>query len=414
MKLSELVLSNARTFTYDAALRAKGGVGEWMVKKESGNEFLDQLSAQWQPDKFWVPDFLPHGMPLIVARNTDIADRWYEELVSAGVKTSLCKGVSEVSVEIYRSVVVHAGPLGHLPQLSAPDRHPGLVEWLANPINPESDHADAYSKLKLYPLGLTEDVWGMTGADPWAEWRLLVGKLEQTGTYDRRTWDVFWKLVDKGDVSRALDAADNGVNISSSCTVFIRGAQHEKSRPLWDREKRFKKRHHFDVVTLYIQSAAFWEEQGCGECFKRTARGLLMQAVRAGLHYERIYLTMFWAWTSPYWKDISRHLLQYHLLFTTDAEWMAIFKEQTAQVTRTWFFPGTNIQHLCSVYFLNAEDLIGYPDANPEGAHLALDILTFATDKFGYTFPDPSGERTETEYLAKYSLAVEEELKPLY
>jgi hypothetical protein len=89
--------------------------------------------------------------------------------------------------------------------------------------------------------------------------------------------------------------------------------------------------------------------------------------------------------------ELLSFILQGKLLYLSDVDWRLAFKKLTVQVTRTWCFPGTNIQVISSSYFLNAEDLVGYPDANPNAVAVSLEILNFAVDKFESSFPSAEG-----------------------
>lgn len=264
----------------------------------------------------------------------------------------------------------------------------------------------------------------------------MLGEIEVAGSVDIDTWRVFWKLVDRGEAAQAIRTGDLGINLEPAASshvwlqrdrkvfgefgvtqpVLERMPVRMRSKPLWVRETQHKRRHYFDVASLYVKAAQMWEEEGCGSSFRATAKKMLFEAVKSGMGYERLYLTMFWVWTCPYWADLALYLLQSNLLYATDVQWRAIGKETTAQVARSWFFPLTTKQHIVSAYMLNTEDLVGYPDGNPDAGAVALEILDFATNEFEYTYPVIGAEDRHdfASYLREYETAVESFLEPLY
>ncbi|KAJ5121006.1 uncharacterized protein N7515_008967 [Penicillium bovifimosum] len=189
------------------------------------------------------------------------------------------------------------------------------------------------------------------------------------------------KLVDIGDVGRALDVADNGCTTTPAGKFGGEGYDRPKTRALWNRERRYKRRykrrHYFDVVSLYRACLEVWTSEGHGRLFASIAKRLLFDAVSSQLDYGRIYLTMSWIWAGPYWIDIGRYVLDSGLLKLSDAQYRLACKETTAQVARSWFFPKTNTQHI----------------AYPERAQ---------------------GTRSFEAYLRQYSLAAESLVEPLY
>lgn len=287
-----------------------------------------------------------------------------------------------------------------------------IIDWLVRPMKLGcSEHADAYVKWRNSPLGVTEDVWGILGAWPWRDLEEILAVKVELRDPDPLTWRTFWRALDAGLIGRAIHVADNGTPNTPCSVNGHRGMSH----PMWERTQRHKHRHYFDIASLSTVWSGVWEKEGVGGLFRNVAKRLLFEAVRGRLSYERIYLTMFWIWACPYWMDISRYILKTGLLHTSDAQYRMACKETTAQVARSWFFPLTNTQHIASTYFLNAEDLVGYPDADPDAGKVAFEILTFATDHFEYTFPErAAGTRSFDAYLHEFRLAAETLIEPLY
>lgn len=185
------------------------------------------------------------------------------------------------------------------------------------------------------------------------------------------------------------------------------------SVPLWNREKQFKRSHYFDIATLIVKTTEEWTAQGCGANFSKTARDLLLACYSAGMAYERMYLTLFWVLCSPYWAEIASFLLEKRMLYLSDVDWRLTCKEITFQVARTWFFPESNVQTISSAYYLNAEDLVGYADVNPNAGAISWEILEYAVDNFDYNFPSAEDQTFEA-YLRQFDRRVELLLEPMY
>jgi hypothetical protein len=101
------------------------------------------------------------------------------------------------------------------------------------------------------------------------------------------------------------------------------------------------------------------------------------------------------------------------MLYLDDDSWQLACKEITHQVTRTWFFPRTNVQSISSAYFIDLEDLVSYADSKPYVGTISLDILEFAANHLDHSVVRDE-ERTFETYLHQVSAAAESLLEPIY
>jgi hypothetical protein len=185
------------------------------------------------------------------------------------------------------------------------------------------------------------------------------------------------------------------------------------SKPLWNRGKHHTRRRYFDIACLLVVTIQEWRKTPLGEGFKHSAQDLLRAMCSAEMRHERIYLTLFWILCSSYWRELSTFVLSTNMLYLDDEAWCLAYKEITDQVRRTWVFPGTNIQSIFSAYFINAEDLVGYPDSNPCAGAISLDILEVAAGNLDHSIPC-SEDCTFEAYLRQVSAAAESLLEPIY
>ncbi|URY16699.1 putative RNA-dependent RNA polymerase [Dactylonectria torresensis alternavirus 1] len=355
---------------------------------------LRSLASQWHQESFWISERARLGFPLL-------AFECYSEFVGAqrkleerGLRVYMARNATELHDCLFRGVTLYFGETlnGVRPFNAGRELCEELVNWLVDPWPLGCTHSDAYSKFVQHPLGITEDVWGELGAWAWGDFEELVRAAPKNHLpVDTSNWLRLCDSLAKDDRSSGLVALD----------------------ALCQRQSRHKRRHYFDVCTLYALCGETWDTQGQGDVFRRTARAVLYSGLRGGVGHERLYLTCFWLWTTPYWQDLCAFFLQWDLFSYGVDDYRAICKEITARVTASWMFPMSNVQHIASAYFLNAEDLTGFADNQESSGEVALEVLEFALNDFEYTAPGTLGRDFES-YLSQFSSAVESMLEPLY
>nr|WBU10533.1 RNA-dependent RNA polymerase [Ilyonectria crassa alternavirus 1] len=354
---------------------------------------VQSLSGLWAPESFWIPKHQADGFPLISVNSARAAELWLAALEEHGVKATVVGDKVALRQALFTSVTIST--IGQMPGIRSFNGErvdEELCRWLAEPWTLGCAHSDAYSKFVNNPMGLTEDVWGKLGAYPWGELEGMLGKIVvERAPVDASVWSTLCAKLDAGDNYGALDAFDMLVK----------------------RSDKHKRRHYMDVCTLYTITAGVWSDSGQGPIFRRVAKAVLYDAVCAGVGYERMYLTCFWLFTTPYWQSICKFFLAEHLFFTDVTAYRDICKEITARVTACWMFPRTNEQTIASAYFLNAEDLSGFADNQESSGAVAVEVLEFALSEFEYTAPSAGG-RTFEAYLKSYKNAVRSLLTPLY
>lgn len=355
---------------------------------------LPSLTQYWTDEHFWVPRHQTRGFPLLKLVDEEDVRRYAAIFSERGLMYRIARNRTELHDCIFRCVTIYCGPnlsgvIAFNPKVSVDME---LVLWLCDPWPLGDTHSDAYSKFVHCPLGLTEDVWGKLGAWAWADLEdLLANSVTVSRDLDETKWLHFTRMLEAEDRGRALEAFDS---------IVPRGNTH-------------KQRHYIDIISLYFVCAKVWATQGQGRLFKQIALHTLYAAFRGPAGYERIYLTSFWLWTTPYWQNLCRFFLTNGLYKYDVDEYRAICKEITARVTASWFFPLSNIQTIASAYFLNAEDLTGFADNQESTGQISYEVLEFALAEFEYTFPGSEGRDFES-YLHQFKQGVESMLRPLY
>ena len=263
-----------------------------------------------------------------------------------------------------------------------------------------------YAEFMASPITRTEVMWAHLAAYPWRDLESMCANgIDPLDANTLRHVRRFVRRIFDGTEWRA---------------VIRLGDNH-----LWQRELVFKRRHYFDVVTLLRTLDAVYGAAGLGrrgrsqrELFRRTVLAVLLELCGRGHSYERIYLTLFWLFTSEYWPTLTKVVLRMGSLRMCDADFVAIHKEVTAVVTQTWMIPFTNRQHPISSAFLNVENLIGWSDRDSLKGGVACEVLEFAVSKFHYV----AGIRGLThvpldagaEYLDRFKTGLTELLLPMY
>nr|BDQ13829.1 RNA-dependent RNA polymerase 4 [Diaporthe alternavirus 1] len=442
MRLEEVVLRNAETLARRIGAWEQD-VGRWNAVHSKDNRFsslysdLPSVEKWWRPDALWIPAHKPHGMPLLAVSDHTTGKEWLAELTSRGVKCVFAENLDEARKTLFECVTIARIDRDRsIRTVSSPTLCRELCDWIQMPTSLGTPHSDAYAKYVNFELGRNEDVYGILGADCWHDLRELLAGIKPVGAVDKRTWAAFWKALDAGDNAQAVKIGDLGIPLEASAGEW-RAVQRETqqtrgdiaslkkqwtkmpvrkmSRPLWNRELKHKRRHYHDICSLYKVAHRVWAEDGQSAAFRSTAMAMLQAAAAAGMQYERMYLTMFWAWTAPYWQDICSYVLTTKLLYADDNTWRAVGKETTAMVSKSWFFPLTNCQTIASAYFLNVEDLLGYPDSATETGAVALEVLDFVTDNYEYSYPTGTGcERDFEQYRRQFMDGVLSLLEPVY
>nr|WBO25917.1 RNA-dependent RNA polymerase [Fusarium nanum alternavirus 1] len=360
------------------------------ISKEATN--VQSLSGLWAPDAFWVPAQRADGFPVICLSSENACYSFCSLLADRGVRATVATDHASLHHSLYRSVTVTTVVLSGMRRFNRDTVPEEVVNWLVEPWGLGCAHSDAYTKFVNNPLGRTEDVWGKLGAYPWEELELMLARIKvERAAIDATVWQTLCSLLDAGDNYGALVEFDK---------LIKRGDKH-------------KRRHYFDVCTLYVITSKVWGDSGQGPLFRRVAKMVLYDGLTAQVGYERLYLTCFWLFTTPYWQSICKFFLCEHLFFTSVDEYRDICKEITARVNSCWMFPRTNQQHIASAYFLNAEDLTGFADNQESSGQVAVEVLEFALSEFEYTLPGSEG-RSFDMYLKAYRDAVRSLLEPLY
>nr|WPT28599.1 RNA-dependent RNA polymerase [Colletotrichum fioriniae alternavirus 1] len=361
------------------------------ISKEATN--VHSLSGLWAPESFWVPKHTADGFPVIAVTSLPAAQCWLASLEARNIKCQIALDKKALHSGLYRHVTII--PFGGMPGVKPFNGavvDEGLVGWLAEPWALRSAHSDAYAKFVNHPLGITEDVWGKLGAYPWAELEEMLSKI----SVERKDVDgIVW-----GRLKTALLSGDNYGALNHFDALVSRNDKH-------------KKRHYMDVCTLFTIAHRVWRDSDQGPLFAKVGLAVLYEAISAGVGYERMYLTCFWLYTTPYWQSLCKFFLAEHLFFTSVDDFRAICKEITARVTASWMFPKTNEQSIASAYFLNAEDLTGFADNQESTGAVAVEVLDFALSNFEYTFPSAEGRSFEM-YLKSFKDAARSLLTPLY
>ncbi|UPH33984.1 RNA-dependent RNA polymerase [Cordyceps chanhua alternavirus 1] len=410
MRSAHVLLDNAKyVASLPAARRFLGPEPVWWGVEDEGSATSSTLfagtdsdakclSRLWSPSAFWVPTFQPSGFPIFCVGNRLLADSYLSALTAAGVDATLVEDVPSACERVFFGVSVFLVPNGgyQLPFYTFQGEFvdPDLVSWVAKPLSDGRPHADAYMKFKTSPIMCTEDVYGTLGVWAWGDLEKLTAQITvSTEPFDLVVWARMWDMLDKKEAAKALVWGD----------------------ALWSREKRYKQRNYFDVCSLYVVAHDTWDKQGCGDLFREVAQAVLCECVTARMDYERMYFTCFWLWTTQYWSSLCEYVLKWRLLHATKAQWTAICKETTAVVTRTWMFPMSNRQHIASCYFLNAEDLNGFSDADAMKGEISVEVLKYALNNFKYTFPGVNeGERDFESYLSELERGCYSLLEPIY
>jgi hypothetical protein len=330
---------------------------------------------------------------MIAVANRCDADSYSQAMTARGIKHTVCYTVPELHENIFRRITVYCGKqmsgvLAFNVGLRVDEE---LLGWLADPYTLGDTHSDAFSKYVQHPLAITEDVWGLLGAWAWTDLEVLLADVPEAQPVDGKMWKQFVSALKRRDKGRALEALDK---------LRLRSESH-------------KRRHYSDVVSLFMVCWDVWTEQNQGALFFETALHTLYAAFSGPSSYERIYLTSFWLWTTPYWRNLTATFLRYKLYAYDVDEYRAITKEITARVTACWFYPFTNNQTIASAYWLNAEDLTGFADNQESSGQISYEVLEFALSDFEYTFPDAEGRSFEA-YLHQFERAVHSMLTPLY
>ncbi|BAV56306.1 RNA-dependent RNA polymerase [Fusarium poae alternavirus 1] len=353
---------------------------------------VPSLSGSWAPEAFWVPTQQADGFPVFCLSSSHACSEFVKLLADKGVRATVATDHASLHHSLFLCVTVTTVILPGMKRFNRDVVPEELVNWVVEPWGLGCAHSDAYSKFVNHPLGRTEDVWGKLGAYPWEELENMLAKIVVSRIpVDDGVWRNLCGLLDAGDNYGALAEFDK---------LVTRGTKH-------------KRRHYFDVCTLYTIASKVWSDSGQGPLFRRVAKLVLFDGITAQVGYERLYLTCFWLFTTPYWQSICKFFLAEHLFFTTVDEYRDICKEITARVSSCWMFPRTNLQHIASAYFLNAEDLTGFADNQESSGQVAVEVLEFALSEFEYTLPGDEG-RSFDMYLKAYRDAVRSLLEPLY
>lgn len=360
------------------------------ISKEAPN--VESFTKLWAPDAFWVPEHKSDGFPVICVSSVKSAEVIVDVLARRGTRATVVTDHVSLRHSLFRCISVCTVVLPGMRRFNRDEISEELENWLVEPWELGCAHSDAYTKFVNHPLGRTEDVWGKLGAYPWEELESMLGKIVvERAPVDAAVWRALCSRLDCGDNYGALAEFDKLVK----------------------RPDKAKRRHYLDVCTLYCIAAKVWEDSDQGPIFRRVGKAVIYDAVTAGVGYERMYLTCFWLFTTPYWQSICKFFLAERLFFCGVDEYRDICKEITARVTSCWMFPLTNEQHIASAYFLNAEDLSGFADNQESSGQVAVEVLEFALSEFEYTVPGGDG-RTFEMYLKTYKDAVRSLLDPLY
>jgi hypothetical protein len=355
------------------------------------------LSRFWSPSAFWVPSFTPKGFPLFCVDSVSLGVSYANALAAGGVDTYLVTDFDDLFVHLFRRVCVFVvpDPLSSSFYTFCGDFVDEVsVQWCCAPYDIGDSHADAFAKFKASLVIRTEDMWGELGAWPWRDLEVLLRQLDRTRhPVDGVCWERMWRCLDSGEPAKALMWGDQ----------------------LWERHRRFKQRNYFDICSLYHTVHSVWAKQGAGDLFRDVAEAVLYDCVSARMPYERMLFTCFWLWTTQYWTSLCDYALRTGILHATNAQWTMICKETTAMVTQTWMFPLTNRQHISAAFFLNAEDLNGFSDADALKGEISVEVLKYALNEFKYTFPGANhGERSFEHYLEQMERACTSLLEPIY
>ncbi|BAF94335.1 RNA-dependent RNA polymerase [Alternaria alternata virus 1] len=395
---------------------------------------LQGIEDGWGDGAFWCQTVVGSGFPVFFVLSDVSRNVFCHSFAEVGGDVSVVSfGLTEARSQLYRKaqvcVVPKARPaVAYHRDLSAVAR---VLRF--GVLNANNKLCDAYTDFVRSPVARTEETWGLLGGYPWRDLDALVASSTRA-EYDR---DADTKLV--GFLDR-LWGKKRGKGL---------GRQDKKTRAkaamawgdanLWTREVSFKRRHYYDLATFLCTMDEVWGDRAVAmqggatskeadvQClsFRKAVRMVLSDLIFGPATYERIYLTVFWIFSTRWWPSLVPVLLHFGSLGMSDDEYTAVHKEMTAVVTSTWMVPGTCRQHQFSANFLNAEDLTGWSDRDSLKGGVCAEIIKFALATFEYKadvrdgggeagIPIRGKEGSPEEYLGRYRQAMYDLLRPMY
>jgi len=397
--------------------------GRAAVPAAEGVEGVALLAEeQWAPEHFWCPEGSAHGYPVAVIRTQMTVAEVRCVLVESELDAVV--GVTSRRMDcvegLYRRpwlLLVAGGAEGMDVDVDVLGAAHGLTYGCPGV---DDRVIKSYTQFMSGAWARTEVAWGMIGAWAWSDLEAKLAAIAVPVVYSAELdaiasrafsacWDTRGSRIVRGQRSGSWEAAIAWMD------------------RLCPREDVFKRRHYFDLVSLLRALDRVYGHFSLGAArvgqrarFREAVRMLVFEMACAGVAYERLYLTVFWVFTSRQWPGLVWVLRRIRTHVMSDADFVAVHKEITAVVTASWMVPLTANQDVLASHFLNAENLIGWSDRDSVKGAVCTEVLAFATSEFAYTYgedmrekavPSPDGA---AEYLARYKVGIRDILQPMY
>ncbi|AXU25965.1 RNA-dependent RNA polymerase [Stemphylium lycopersici mycovirus] len=405
----------------------------FVPEPEEVDACLKGIEDGWGDGAFWCPTVIGSAFPVFFVLSNETRNAFCHSFSSVGGDVNwLTFGLTDARTLLYRrpQVCVVAKPrpcVAYHRDLSSIAR---VLRY--GVLNSDHKLCDAYTDFVRSPVARTEEVWGTLGAYPWGDLDTLVGQST------RAEYDAVKDAAVVGFLDR-LWGKKRGKGAPRDRKVRAKAAMAWGDARLWSREVSFKRRHYYDVATFLCVMDEVWGSRDVAlrggatnaeaglqvGSFRKAVRMVLSELVMGPASYERLYLTIFWVFSTRWWPSLVPVLIRYGTLGMSDDEYTAIHKEITAVVTSTWMVPGTCRQHQFSANFLNAEDLTGWSDRDSLKGGVCTEIIKFALATFEYRadvrggggergMPIIAKEGSPSEYLSRYRAAMDQLLRPMY
>jgi len=371
-----------------------------------------RLTAYWRQSHFWVQDVVPSGLPIFAVRRNlvgkaadliEVLERLELDVPIRVLNNCVPMQVGHAVFEAIHVVLVE-GSVADEWYLDATYSIKDLINAvLGRDSNGDLSHyVTAYRTYMLDVFARTEQEYAWLGVDPWSTLRLL---LEESNPLliSRKIDDVEWRVF---------------------CDWMRRGWRADR-RHAWNKLKEWtdislemKHRHYVTVVSMLHNMGATWAVRDSHtKMFWDVALNFLRDMLERGIGYERILLFLASVFSHRYWPVMAEFYLETgaHVLDLDD--FLAVHKEITVVVSRTWMIPLTNTPHIVSTYWNNMDANVGYANTLPteQAEEAILRIIQQVTSESDYTYTDPeTGKRSVEGYSKAFRMHCYNLLEPMY
>jgi hypothetical protein len=370
-----------------------------------------RLSSYWRQSHFWVEDVLPSGLPIFaidkgsapeVEAVKGMLDRLDLQVPIRYLNNAVPSMIGHAVFEAVHIVFVS----GQVALEWSVSRYCAKDLLLAvrgqDSSGDGSKHALAYKTFMLDVFARTEQEYAWLGAYPWSTLEELLVSAEPLGVtmpIDDAKWEVF----------------SNGMRRGWRCD----------RRSCWNQLKEWtvislemKHRHYLTIVTMLHAMGETWAVRDSHtKMFWRVSLQFLRDMLERGIGYERILLFLASVFSHRYWPVMAEFYLETGA-HTLDLDgFLAVHKEITVVVSRTWMIPLTNTPHIASTYWNNMDNNVGYANTLPtsDSEEAILNIIQQVTNEQEYTFTDPvTGKRSAEGYAKAFRAHCYSLLEPMY